>query len=168
MQNLLDHCEHQIRIAIVDRLPTPRSRRSAIRAQFHSKYGAVYYPWVTILDLRPRTIPPRRRDTDAAAVGFTAGIYAGTDMHAACTRRRPTNVYGMTKRAFNVTYDRQSVLNPEGINASRFFEARSNRVWGARTMNSIPESKYVNVRRLSIYLQHSIDRSTQWAVSAEQ
>jgi phage tail sheath protein FI len=64
----------------------------------------------------------------------------------------------------NVTYARQAVLNPEGINALRFFPGRSNRVWGARTMSSDPEWKYVNVRRLFIYLEHSIDKSTQWAV----
>ena len=63
-----------------------------------------------------------------------------------------------------MTFDRQSVLNPEGINALRFFEGRGNRVWGARTMSSDPEWKYVNVRRLFIFLEHSIDKSTQWAV----
>ena len=56
------------------------------------------------------------------------------------------------------------MLNPEGINALRFFEGRGNRVWGARTMSSDPEWKYVNVRRLFIYLEHSIDKGTQWAV----
>src|SRR6185295_3707417 len=38
------------------------------------------------------------------------------------------------------------------------------RVWGARTMSSDPEWKYVNVIRLFLYLEHSIDRGTQWAV----
>ena len=63
-----------------------------------------------------------------------------------------------------MTFDRQAVLNPEGINALRFFQGRANRVWGARTMSSDPEWKYVNVRRLFIYLEHSIDKGTQWAV----
>jgi phage tail sheath protein FI len=31
-------------------------------------------------------------------------------------------------------------------------------------MSSDPEWKYVNVRRLFIFLEHSIDKSTQWAV----
>jgi hypothetical protein len=31
-------------------------------------------------------------------------------------------------------------------------------------MSSDPEWKYVNVRRLFIYLEHSIDKATQWAV----
>ena len=80
--------------------------------------------------------------------------------------KAPANevVRGITRFMQNVTYDRQAVLNPEGINALRFFPGRSNRVWGARTMSSDPEWKYVNVRRLFIYLEHSIDKSTQWAV----
>jgi hypothetical protein len=168
VQNLLDHCEQlKYRIAIVD--PPANSSISEVRqfrSQFDSKYGALYFPWVTILD------PTAKNDPGAPPAmltlppsGFTAGIYARSDIERG-VHKAPANevVYGMTKLAFNVTYDRQSVLNPEGINALRFFEGRSNRVWGARTMSSDPEWKYVNVRRLFIYLEHSIDRSTQWAV----
>ena len=46
----------------------------------------------------------------------------------------------------------------------RSFEGRGLRLWGARTISSDPEWKYVNVRRLLIYLEHSIDRGTQRAV----
>jgi hypothetical protein len=56
------------------------------------------------------------------------------------------------------------MLNPEGVNVLRFFEGRGNMVWGARTTSSDPEWKYVNIRRLLIFLEHSIDKSTQWAV----
>ena len=168
VQNLIDHCEQlKYRIAIVD--PPANSSISEVRqfrSQFDSKYGALYFPWVTILD------PTAKNDPGAPPAmltlppsGFTAGIYARSDIERG-VHKAPANevVYGMTKLAFNVTYDRQSVLNPEGINALRFFEGRSNRVWGARTISSDPEWKYVNVRRLFIYLEHSIDRSTQWAV----
>jgi phage tail sheath protein FI len=58
----------------------------------------------------------------------------------------------------------QEVLNPEGINVIRFFEGRGYRVWGARTISSDPEWKYVNLRRYLAYLEHSIDKGTQWAV----
>ena len=58
----------------------------------------------------------------------------------------------------------QEVLNPEGINCFRFFEGRGFRLWGARTMSSDPEWKYVNLRRYFAYLEHSIDKGTQWAV----
>ncbi len=92
--------------------------------------------------------------------GFAAGIYARSDIERG-VHKAPANevVRGITRFVTNVTYDRQSVLNPEGINALRFFEGRGNRVWGARTMSSDPEWKYVNVRRLFIYLEHSIDKS---------
>jgi len=73
-------------------------------------------------------------------------------------------VRGLTRFEANINKARQDVLNPEGINALRFFEGRGNRVWGARTMSSDPEWKYVNVRRLFIYIEHSIDKGTQWAV----
>ena len=46
----------------------------------------------------------------------------------------------------------------------RFFEGRGNLVWGARTISSDPEWKYISVRRYFAYLSHSIDRGTQWAV----
>jgi uncharacterized protein len=168
VQNLIDHCEQlKYRIAIVD--PPANSSISQVRqfrSQFDSTYGALYYPWVTILDPTAKNDPGAPPATlTLPPSGFTAGIYARSDIERG-VHKAPANevVYGLTKLAFNVTYDRQSVLNPEGINALRFFEGRSNRVWGARTMSSDPEWKYVNVRRLFIYLEHSIDRSTQWAV----
>ena len=46
----------------------------------------------------------------------------------------------------------------------RFVAGRGHRVWGARTMSADPEWKYVNVRRLLIYIEHSIDTSTRCAV----
>jgi len=136
------------------------------RSHFDTKYAALYYPWVEILD------PLAKNDPGAAPAtlqlppsGFAAGIYARSDIQRG-VHKAPANevVLGITRLMQNVTFDRQSVLNPEGINALRFFPGRSNRVWGARTMSSDPEWKYVNVRRLFIYLEHSIDKSTQWAV----
>ena len=56
------------------------------------------------------------------------------------------------------------MLNPEGINCFRFFEGRGMRLWGARTISSDPEWKYVNLRRYFAYLERSIDKGTQWAV----
>ena len=56
------------------------------------------------------------------------------------------------------------MLNPEGINCFRFFEGRGIRLWGARTISSDPEWKYVNLRRYFAYLERSIDQGTQWAV----
>jgi uncharacterized protein len=97
--------------------------------------------------------------------GFVTGIYARSDIERG-VHKAPANevVQGLTKFEININKPRQDVLNPEGINALRFFEGRGNRVWGARTMSSDPEWKYVNVRRLFIYIEHSIDQGTQFAV----
>ena len=57
-----------------------------------------------------------------------------------------------------VTEAEHDVLNPKGINVIRDFRGagRGVRVWGARTISSDPEWKYVNVRRLFIFLEESI------------
>ena len=97
--------------------------------------------------------------------GFVSGIYARNDVERGVWKA-PANevVRGLTQFEININKARQDVLNPEGVNCLRFFEGRGHRVWGARTMSSDPEWKYVNVRRLFIYLEHSIDKATQWAV----
>ena len=51
-----------------------------------------------------------------------------------------------------------------GVNTLRNFPGRGSLVWGARTTSQDPDWKYVNIRRYLIYLEHSIDNGTQWAV----
>jgi phage tail sheath protein FI len=41
---------------------------------------------------------------------------------------------------------------------------RDIRVWGARTMSSDGQWRYINVRRLFIFVEESIDKGTQWVV----
>jgi uncharacterized protein len=168
VERLLENCRQlRYRIAVVD--PPQDSSIAEVRrfrAQFDSTYGALYYPWLRITDPTQRPDPGGPSPTiDVPPLGYVAGIYARSDIERG-VHKAPANevLVGMNAFVTNVTYDRQSVLNPEGINALRFFEGRSNRVWGARTMSSDPEWKYVNVRRLFIFLEHSIDKSTQWAV----
>jgi phage tail sheath protein FI len=50
------------------------------------------------------------------------------------------------------------------VNVIRRFEGRGIRVWGARTLSSASEWKYVNVRRLLMFLEQSIYEGTQWVV----
>lgn len=168
VDGLIEHCESmRYRMAVVD---PPRdssiSQVRQFRARTDTTYGALYYPWVRIVNpiLRPDPGGPTPM-LDVPPSGYVAGIYARSDVERG-VHKAPANevVLGMDKFVTNVTFDRQSVLNPEGINALRFFEGRANRVWGARTMSSDPEWRYVNVRRLFIFLEHSIDKSTQWAV----
>ncbi len=167
--HLLAHAEAPAayRIAVVDGPPSASINEiREFRGQFDSTYGALYHPWINILDpndLGAPGTPPRQMSVPPS--GFVCGIYARTDV-ARGVHKAPANevVRGLTRFEININKRRQDVLNPEGINALRLLEGRGNRVWGARTMTSDPEWKYVNVRRLLIMIEHSIDRSTQWAV----
>ena len=167
-QALVDHAELcRYRIAIIDGPKhSTLTKIREFRGQFDSTRAAIYHPWVLALDpLQPATqgAPPPLIGLPPS--GFVAGIYARSDIQRGVWKA-PANeiVRGVTRFEANINTGRQQVLNPEGINALRFFEGRGNRVWGARTVTSDPEWKYVNVRRLFIYLEHSIDKSTQWAV----
>jgi len=167
-QALVTHATNlRYRIAVVDG-PKASSLNEIrkFRGKFDSKYAAIYHPWIEILDPNERPAqgrPPRRLLLPPS--GFVTGIYARSDIERG-VHKAPANevVRGLTRFELNINKARQDVLNPEGINALRFFEGRANRVWGARTMSSDPEWKYVNVRRLFIYIEHSIDKGTQWAV----
>ncbi|MCE2898289.1 MAG: phage tail sheath family protein [Betaproteobacteria bacterium] len=129
------------------------------RGRIDSKYAALYYPWVTVLD------PVTRREIALPPSGFVAGIYARNDIQRAVWKAPANEVVNLAigfERMLNKA--QQEVLNPEGVNCFRFFEGRGFRLWGARTISSDPEWKYVNVRRYFAYLERSIDKGTQWAV----
>jgi phage tail sheath protein FI len=165
---LIGHAEkYRYRIAVVDaKANSSLSEIREFRGKFDSKYAALYHPWIEILDplvsVAPG-VPPRKLLLPPS--GFVTGIYARSDIERG-VHKAPANeiVRGLTKFEININKARQDVLNPEGVNCLRFFEGRGSRVWGARTMSSDPEWKYVNVRRLFIYIEHSIDKATQWAV----
>jgi phage tail sheath protein FI len=131
----------------------------AFRAHVDSSHAALYYPWVTISDPAsgdPLSLPPS---------GFVAGVYARTDAKRGVHKAPANEVVRLaTGLETTLTNAQQEVLNPEGINALRHFPSRGYRVWGARTASSDPEYRYVNVRRLLSYLEHSIERGTRWAV----
>ena len=140
---------------------------AAVAVTRDTKYAAIYYPWLEIRDPRkgtPRFIPPG---------GHIAGIYARSDIERG-VHKAPANeiVRGLysdpenPKRGLErqVTKGEQDVLNPKGINVIRNFPGRGNVLWGARTMSRDPDWKYVNVRRLFIFAEESIEEATQWVV----
>jgi len=64
-----------------------------------------------------------------------------------------------------MTNAEQGDLNKNGINVIRGFDGNI-KVWGARTLggDGNGEFKYVNVRRLLIFIEESIDEGTQFVV----
>lgn len=158
---LIAHAEYmRYRIAVLDCAQNQTiSDVRNFRAKLDSKYAALYYPWVTVSD------PISRVPVELPPSGFVAGIYARNDNERGVWKA-PANEVVRLALGFesNISKAQQEVMNPEGINCFRFFEGRGNRLWGARTISSDPEWKYVNIRRYFAYLERSIDKGTQWAV----
>jgi phage tail sheath protein FI len=67
-----------------------------------------------------------------------------------------------------LTKEQQDILNPYPVNINVIRDFRENnrgiRVFGGRVITSDPDWKYVNVRRLLIFIEASIDRGLQWVV----
>jgi uncharacterized protein len=161
---MIAHCENMgERMAILDAPPNmmPQDilewRNDA--AGYDSKFATLYWPWIEVMDPlsnTPMMIPPS---------GHVAGIWARTDSTRG-VHKAPANevVLGANGLAFQITHAEQGGLNQAGINCIRSFPGRGIRVWGARTMSSDPEWRYLNVRRLFNYISESIMNGTQWAV----
>ncbi len=165
---LITHAETQrYRIAVLD---TPAdqalSEVRTLRSQIDSTYAALYYPWVIVSNPLSRpgvaSIP---REIALPPSGFVCGIYARNDVERGVFKA-PANEVVRSALRFeqDINFAQQESLNPLGINCLRYLTGRGYRVWGARTVSSDPEWKYVNVRRYFNYLKQSIDRGTQWAV----
>ena len=161
---LVTHCEQlKDRFAILD--PQDGLDIEGIqtfREPFDTRYAALYYPWLVAND------PSTNQFVEVPPSGHLAGIYARTDTERG-VHKAPANAVIRGIRltdgiAQDVTKRHQDLLNPKGINALRFFPGLGQRVWGARTLSSDAQWKYVNVRRLFLFLEESIDEGTQWVV----
>lgn len=160
-QKVIAHCEDlNNRFAVIDIdkgvNATDFEPRSAIG---DTVYAAAYYPWIVVPDPQTgarREIPPG---------GHVLGVFARTDS-ARGVFKAPANeaLHGVVDLTTEIDQQLQEILNPRGLNAIRRFPNGGIRVWGARTLSSDPEWKYVNVRRFIIFLERSIDKGTQWAV----
>jgi len=159
--SLIQHCEQlRYRFAVID----PRDGLSIqgirdYRDPIDTKYAALYYPWIEVRD------PSVRRNVVVAPSLHMIGLYARVDVNRGVHKAPANEVIGsITRISQDVNQREQDMLNPKGINALRFFPGRGNRVWGARTLSSDGSWRYINVRRIFIYVEASIDFGTQWVV----
>jgi phage tail sheath protein FI len=158
---MIIHCElMKDRFAVLD--PVKNHDLTGIQEQrslYDSKYAALYYPWINVNDPYSEdvlTVPPS---------GHICGIYARSDTERG-VHKAPANevVRGVLSLERRIVKGQQDILNPLGVNCLRVFEGRGLRVWGARTISSDTLWKYINVRRLFLFLEESIDEGTQWVV----
>ena len=159
---ILDHCEGAgDRFAIIDGQRVTGYTPSAIQGTLRdSDYAALYFPWVNVYD------PVTAANDNVPPSGHMAGIYARVDgqrgVHKAPANEVIRGAVGVESR---LSKSDQDGLNPDGINVIRQFNGNIT-VWGARTLggDGNGEWKYINVRRLFLYLRESIDEGTQWVV----
>jgi hypothetical protein len=168
INSLITHVSRQraYRIAILETPPDQDSTENQdVRSKIDSSYAALYVPWVITPNPLAVSGSSIAAEIPVPPSGFIAGIYARNDQQNGVAKA-PGNEVVLGASAFerSISFAEQGILNPLGINCLRYFPNRGYRLWGARTATSNTEFMYVNVRRYLIYLEHSIDNSTQWAV----
>ena len=171
-QALIDQCESLLyRFAVLDAQGPADDTIDDVQTQrqnFDTKYAALYHPWLTIPDPFPTNlasigqfpIPPS---------GHVLGIYARVDDQRG-VHKAPANevINGMSGLTRYLNQGEQDLLNayPVNIDVIRDFRPNSRgiRVWGARCITSDSDWKYVNVRRLLIFIEDSLNQGLQWVV----
>jgi phage tail sheath protein FI len=170
---VIAHCETMTdRFAILDGAPDPtplkpdgalQKQRAALVQPAHNGYGAIYWPWLVVSDpLAPAASPGT---VAVPPSGHLAGVMARSDAQRG-VHKAPANepVRGALDVGYPLNDTEQGRLNVLDINAIRSFAGGSPLVWGARTLSDNTAWRYVNVRRLVIYIETSILRGVRWAV----
>ncbi|MEF9975127.1 MAG: phage tail sheath subtilisin-like domain-containing protein [Oscillospiraceae bacterium] len=159
---LVAHCQNLAsRFAVLD-MPFELVKPQDLlvhRGIVDSDYAAMYHPWIQVYDMaakKPSYIPPS---------GAICGIYARSDINRG-VHKAPANEVCNNALGLSCLYNKgeQDLLNPAGVNLIRALPGQGIRVWGGRTCSSNSLWKYVNVRRLFIYLEETIKSQTNWAV----
>ena len=114
---------------------------------------------VALIDAAPEEALALRERVDSsfAAVFVGAGLDAAASACAAAAYAR-TPAHEAPVADGRVDQDLERLVE-QGVNV-----VTAGGVLGNRTLSSDPEWKYVSLRRYFAYLEHSIDRGTQWAV----
>lgn len=166
-QAMIVHCEQLAdRFAVLDSpvgaAPSGANSIEAHRLGVASArgYGALYYPWIRVRPVGsggPVLVPPS---------GHVCGIMARTDasrgVHKAPANETVNGAVGIER---TMSDDEQGILNLQGINVIRVFGFGARpMLWGARTTATDRNWQYVNIRRLFLFLEESIQDGIRWAV----
>jgi phage tail sheath protein FI len=163
---LIAHCQElRDRVALLD-APGPSSARQAPsdalewRQRFDSSHAALYYPWLQVRDPRApgavRPVPPS---------GHIAGVCARVDQQVG-VHKPPANevVEGALDLLTQVDDITHGDLNDGGVNAIRARPGQQVRVLGARTLARDLEWRFLNIRRLLLMIEESLEESARWTV----
>lgn len=168
---MIAHCEQMAdRFAVIDAKPdlplfgsgTTNGSIETQRGSLDSQrgYSALYYPWIRVNAVGngpPLLVPPS---------GHICGLMAHVDTTKGVFKA-PANeiLQGTIGVERTMTDAEHGLLNLQGINIIRVFrEGGRPYVYGARTTATDLNWNYVNVRRLFLFLEKSIQTGIKWAV----
>ncbi|HEY2858161.1 MAG TPA: hypothetical protein VGJ21_07075 [Terracidiphilus sp.] len=132
-----------------------------------SQNGALYFPYLNSTD------PVSGKPMTVAPSGYVAGVYSATDASRGVWKAPAgigTSLLGTTGPvSTGVMNDmQQGVLNLDSINCLRTFTGSGTVVYGARTLvaddQAFAQSKYVPVRRMTLFIEQSLIGSLKWVV----
>lgn len=165
---MIAHCEQQNRFAILDpRKPDPNditfaqidAQRSALNSD--NGFAALYFPWIAISN------PFAKGQINVPPSGHIAGVYSNSDSQFGVFRA-PANEQITSALAVQITLTdaEQGPRNEKGINVIRSFPNEGIKIWGARTIAppDITAWRFINVRRLTTFIEKSIQEGTRFAV----
>jgi uncharacterized protein len=175
-QAMIKHCRDlQDRFAILDPPPIGKSSIEQHRriVQDYPKgvrseggFAALYYPWLEVLD--PSGTGPIPGRILVPPSGHIAGVYARSDAERG-VHHAPANtpIQGAIGLEDNLMGAQMNPFNQAGVNVLCLFPGSAQVVvWGARTTADPSDTdwRYVNVRRVMLYIEESIAEGVQWAV----
>lgn len=166
-QALVSHCELMAdRFAVLDsEAGQPLFGAGSLEEQRRGLdstrgYAGLYAPWLRVMpsnDGPAILVPPS---------GHVCGIFARSDALRG-VHKAPANeiVNGALGVATRISLIEQGQLNMMGINIVQVFQDGGRpMLWGARTTATDLNWQYVNIRRLFLYLEESIQEGIRWAV----
>jgi uncharacterized protein len=165
------YCERRRAVLLLD-APDVHTTPSQIRTFINAHSGlrhrnaAMFYPRLIVGD------PFRNfQERSVGASGAIAGICASTDAVRGVWKApagTEARIRGLTRLETRLTDPENGTLNPIGVNCLRTFDLYGHVNWGARTLVGVDDApdqwKFLPVRRLALFLEETLFRSTQWVV----
>jgi uncharacterized protein len=142
------------------------SLREPLGGETVTRNAAIFFPRIRLAD-------PLKENRLAEFVpsGAVAGVFARTDVTRGVWKAPAgveAGIVGVQEYSVKMTDPENGRLNPMGLNCLRNFRVHGNVVWGSRTLAGSDEQgseyKYIPVRRLTLFLEESLYRGTQWVV----
>lgn len=151
------------RFAILD-MPDNFNTEAAISYadRIHSNCAAVYYPYINVIDpldasgYKTIRMPPS---------GAVCGCIGMTDSEKGIFHA-PANciIQGAVGLSKKVLQNEIELLYGKNINTLKYFPGSGVKIWGAKTLSSEYEWRYISVRRTFSKISAAIKQGTQWAV----